>query len=629
MELIDRLPLAAASPVSPFALDVDVSNPLLRKLWLGIRPAVEHSLGLSELGKMFVRIGNAGGADAFAARVIDELGVSWRVSAEDLARIPERGRCVVVANHPFGAIEGLVLTMLLRRRRPDVKTLANYLVRRIEPLRDMFIFVDPFGGSDSARANLRSVRESLRWLQAEGLLLVFPAGEVAHFDLQAGAVKEPAWAPSLARIVRLARTPVVPVHFRGQNGLVFQVAGALHAPLRTALLPRELLNRRGGVLSIRVGSRLSHRRLAAIEDNSLLVDYLRERTVLLGEREHDLRSVSGPRRPRPVVAPGDRRRICEEIDGLGDDQTLVTDADRVVCWARADQIPECLREIGRVRELTFRLVHEGTLKEIDLDDYDRHYIHLFAYDRREQVLVGAYRFGATDEIIPQFGVRGLYASTLFEIQPALFDRTGPALEMGRSFVAPRFQKTPSALALLWRGIGRYVRKKPRYRYLYGPVSVSNAYSRRSRELLVEFIQAGHMHPWASTVRPRKPFALRRHAALANGMPIATLLQDVEELSAVISDLEADGKGLPILIKQYMKLGGTMLGFNVDSRFSSVLDGLILVDLLGADAKTLGRYLGTEGVAALQAHHGTPGAIEGDARGSTATLLHRGIRPLTP
>jgi putative hemolysin len=213
--------------------------------------------------------------------------------------------------------------------------------------------------------------------------------------------------------------------------------------------------------------------------------------------------------------------------------------------------------------------------------------------------------GLSDEILRR-GVDALYTSTLFRMAPALFRQIGPAVEMGRSFVCARYQRSAAGLFLLWRGIGRFLAQNPRYRFLFGPVSISAAYAQVSREIMVDFVRAGgHMHPLSRHVRQRNAFVRRTRVSLESGLPPAfQQLLDVEELSSIVADIEPDHRGVPVLFKQYFRLGGKILGFNVDPHFSGVLDLLILVDLLHTDPKILGKYLGGESARAFLEHHGS-------------------------
>ena len=256
-----------------------------------------------------------------------------------------------------------------------------------------------------------------------------------------------------------------------------------------------------------------------------------------------------------------------------------------------------LREIGRLRELTFRAESEGTGEPLDLDSFDQHYLHLFLWSKPAREVAGAYRLGPTPDLLPRFGAPGLYSSTLFHFSPELFGRIGPALELGRSFVRPEYQKRYAPLMLLWKGITRYVSDHPECAVLFGAVSISNDYNPVSRCLLVSFLETQKEAGLADLVRPRRPYR-RSHATHLHELAVSRLLPDIDELSAPIADLERDGKGVPILIKQYMKAGGRVLGFNIDPHFSNVLDVLMMAALRRAPLPMLERYMGRERAAAF-------------------------------
>ena len=263
-----------------------------------------------------------------------------------------------------------------------------------------------------------------------------------------------------------------------------------------------------------------------------------------------------------------------------------------VYLAAASEIPAVLAEIGRLREITFRAAGEGTGKSTDLDRFDAHYLHLFVWSEKNQEVAGAYRLATTDSAKRH----GLYTATLFHYGDEFLDCIGPALELGRSFVQPRYQRSFSPLLLLWKGIGKFVAQNPRYKALFGPVSISNRYQSISRQLMVSFLErTALLKDWARLVSVPSPFTAPRSSQL----PQAGF--DIEDLSDVVSDIEPARSGVPILLRQYLKLGGKLLGFKVDANFSNALDGLILVDLTKTDPKLLERYLGKSESAAFLAH----------------------------
>jgi len=532
----------------------------------------------------------------FARGALKRLGTRFDVRADEQCRIPSSGAAIVVANHPFGGLEGLFMIWLLRCLRDDVRILANFHLSRIPEFRDLFIGVDPYGGRKATVANTVALRQAVRWVRNGGLLFMFPAGDVARFDPRRFAVCDPQWSPTAARLIRLAGAPVVPVYFGGRNSVSFQLAGLIHPALRTALLPRELLNKSSCVVPVRIGQPISHAKLAAIDSDENLAAHLRLKTHMLAASAVLASSATQGVDPRPSakIAPaGPLERLRAEIARLPAIQKLAEVGELQVCHAGARQIPWLLQEIARQRELTFRAVGEGTGRPSDIDLFDDYYEHLFVWDSANERLVGAYRLGHADHICARFGIRGLYTSTLFEFQPQLFRHLQPALELGRSFIVPEYQKSFAGLMLLWKGIGEYIVRHPRYCVLFGAVSISNEYATLSKEVLIEYLRTHNQESrYTKLVKARRPFR-RRHAmrVLAGDLKC---LADIEALSALVSEIERDGKGVPILLRQYLKLGGRLLGFNVDPAFSDSIDCLIMVDLRDTDPRVLNKYMGKEG-----------------------------------
>ena len=589
-----------------------IKDPLQQRMFSLVGGAVERVLAIDGINQIYYSAAEADPSQEFMERVLEVMNIETAVTDSDLARIPRDGRVVIVANHPFGGIEGIVLGALLRSLRPDVKLMANFLLKAIPDLHDAMIFVDPFDRAASAAINLRPIKECVRWLRGEGALGVFPAGAVSHIDLRRGGVTDPAWSPTIARLIRMTEAPVVPVFFRGSNSLLFQILGLVHPRLRTGMLPRELVNKRNRKLEVRIGHAIPYRRLAGLTDDHALMEYLRQRTYHLSKRaaRPDLKV---RRRALPirliqppadeVAGPESPDRLREEVARLRPDQRLLQSGPFDVCVAEAVQIPSLLLELGRLRELTFRGVKEGTGRARDLDRFDEYYLHLFVWNRDAGELVGAYRLGQTDLILKRLGLRGLYTSTLFHYRKKLLRHISPALEMGRSFVRPEYQKNFSSLMLLWKGLAMFVARNPRYRNLFGPVSISSEYQTSSRLLLVAFLKAGPFLPQlARLVRPRKPLRSHPLAQLKLRRPSA-VVQDLSEVESLIADLETDLKGIPVLLRQYLRLGGKLLAFNVDPAFSNVLDGLILVDLAQTEPSLLAKYMGADEVAKFRAFHG--------------------------
>jgi len=547
-------------------------------------------------------------------KLLREMRVDLRVDTADTARIPATGPVVVVANHPFGMLDGAVLAVLLTRVRPDVKVMTNYLLRDVPELARHCIFVNPFEG-DAARGgndlNRRAVREALEWLQGGGMLAVFPAGEVSHWQFPQAEIADPAWNDTAARLIRRTGAAALPVYFCGRNSVGFHLFGMIHPHLRTAFLLQEFLHQEGRRVEVRVGSEIPGDSVSSIADDREAIEYLRWRTYLLARRSRPetswpeaVRSRISEKVQAPVAAAEPVELLREEVEGLPADRCLAENGDLAVYLAKANETPRMLQELGRLREITFRLACEGTGKGRDLDRFDPYYWHIFLWHKVRQELVGAYRAGNTAEILSERGVSGLYTSTLFRYDARVFEKIGPALELGRSFVRPEYQRQYAPLLLLWKGIARLLATHAAVPVLFGAVSISNDYSKASREMIYRFFEARMGEDeLAGLIEPRRPFrptGLRPWDCRA----MCHALRDLEELSEPITDVETDGKGLPILLRQYAKIGGKLLGFNVDRKFSNVLDGLVVVDLRKTEPALLERYMGREAAARFRQRHGS-------------------------
>ena len=542
--------------------------------------------------------------------VLAEMNVEYRISDPDLERIPQTGAVVVAANHPFGVLDGAILGALLERVRPDVKIMTNFLLAGIPELQERCIFVDPFGGSGSAAINRRGLKQAIAWLREGGVVAMFPAGEVSHVLLRRMEIADSEWNPAVARLARMTGAATLPVFFEGRNSVAFQTVGLLHPALRTAWLLNEFLQQTNKKVEVRVGSLVSAETVSNAGTDRAAAGYLRWRTYLLAQRGQQsrslppaLRAVFLRRKQEEIATPVQREALLQDLEKLPAERCFDQNREFTVVVAEPFEIPNLMLELGRLREVTFRAVGEGSGKARDLDRFDEYYKHVLLWSRTRQELVGAYRLGLTSEILPRWGTRGLYTSTLFRYDPRLFERMGPALELGRSFVRPEYQRQYAPLLMLWKGIGRFLAANPQLAILFGAVSISSRYNRVSRELIVRFFRAREKDcELKKLITPRRPF---RPGWIRPGDCPASCarLRDIEELADPIADVEADGKGVPILIKQYARLGGRLLSFNVDRDFSDVLDGLVLVDLRQSSPEVLERYVGKAGILAFQRYHG--------------------------
>jgi putative hemolysin len=541
--------------------------------------------------------GRATSPAEFAAQALDILQVRFELDERQLERIPCTGPAVVVANHPYGGLEGLFLIAQLQRYRSDSLFIANELLARIPEIREVLLPVDAFGGTRAAAKNAKSLRAALKHVRSGGLLVLFPAGAVSHLHLSAGRVCDPPWQPVAAGLMRRCESPIVPVYFGGGNSAIFQALGLLHSSMRTAMLTRELLNKRHRTIPVRIGRPIGPERLAKQPDNAKLASFLRLSTYALEARSSAAVAEVTPAPSVPVAASTPARLLTAEIECLPEGHTLASVGDMSVVFAHAEKIPWTLRELGRLREITFRAVGEGTGSDSDIDRYDRHYVHLVAWHRTRNEVVGAYRIGHVDRIVAERGKRGLYTHSLFAYGDPFLRSLGPALELGRSFVSAAYQRDFGALLLLWKGIAQYVACNPRYHVLFGPVSISREYRPASHALLIDFLRRHCFDAQlAKLIKPRRAFR-RTHSLAALSGDLARLA-DLDDVSQLLEEIEPDGKGAPVLLRQYLKLGGRLACFNVDENFSGVVDGLIVVDLLRTEPKVLQKYMGREQAAAF-------------------------------
>jgi putative hemolysin len=552
-----------------------------------------------------------GGDDASAEPEMtgpDVLTVSHSASGDDIGRIPKEGPAVVVANHPFGGIEGLVLAAMARTVRADVRVVADGV---LEGLTDAvgFLVDDPL---DRGWTAMRSAVSCIDWVEDGGLLVVFPARPRRRFRSRRRHARNPGWRSAVARIVRRAEAPVLPVFFAGAHQAVFDILDLIRFRMRGAVRPHELLNVHEKPVRVRVGSLIPWDKLAQFPRDREMTQYLRMRTFILDtaeprQKRRRRRRPSPPpaREMEPVAPPQDPDAITAEVEALPADRTIFESSGMRAIFAEACEIPLLLHEIGRLRELTFRAADEGTGNRIDLDRFDRHYTHLFAWDLKERRLVGAYRLGLTDRILSTKGENGLYTATLFNFRRGLFKKLNPAIELGRSFVRQEYQRSYAPLLTLWKGVARFVHRHPDHKRLFGPVSINEAYHDASRQLMIRFlIENTQLKDLARLIRPKTPMHRRRVRGW-NPKKQGAVPSDVEELGKLISDIEADHKGVPILLRQYLRLGGRLLGCNIDPDFSNVLDALILVDLTETDGRILDRYMGKENRLEFFAYHGVP------------------------
>lgn len=525
----------------------------------------------------------------FINSILEHLDIRYEVPEKDLTNLPASGPFVTVSNHPFGGIDALILLKILMSGRSDVRVMANFLLQRIDPLGKHILPAEPADIKGERKSSFTGIREALRYVSEGHVVGLFPAGEVSTYQSDSNLIIDREWQEQLIRAIRMAGVPVVPVYFHGTNSRWYHILGRIHPLLRTARLGSELINKRHKVIRVRIGKPVSVKEQADFSDTARLGRYLRARTYSLGSALEAKPFFSGLRRRKstrqePVAPAADKAVLREEINAMRQSHELFSSKNYIVLFAPTRVMPNLIREIGRLREITFRAVGEGTNRASDIDEYDFYYHHLIIWDDQAGALVGAYRIGKGKEIMSQYGIKGFYINSLFRFRKSFAPVLGESLELGRSFIVQEYQRKAMSLFLLWKGLLTVLLNHAEYRYLIGPVSISNDFSPLSKSLIVEFVLNNHYDPeMARFVRPRKEFIMKVDKRVDSSIIIDSAEKDISKVEKVVGDVD-NGYRIPVLLKKYLELNARIIGFNVDPDFNNCLDGLIMVDVYNIPAE---------------------------------------------
>jgi putative hemolysin len=540
-----------------------------------------HVLRFNKLNKVYSKIKKKEGLE-FIEELIRILDLKTEVDEHELKRIPPKGPVILVANHPLGGLDGLLLIKILSSVRSDIKILAAYMLKRIEQVSEFFVDTRPLGQEQETSENsFPGINESAEHLQTGGILCVFPAEEISSWD-NVNMVTDKMWKISVIRFIKKMEVPVVPVLLQMNNSRIFQIIGRIHPALKNIRLPSDLFQKRNKNIRIRIGNPIKKSDQDSFIDIYQFGRYLRAKTYGMASpieiKKFFRIPAKMPSEPVPVIDPVPKELILKEIQAIRYEHILFKLKEYCVFVVPAREIPNIHTEIGRLREITFREVGEGTNQNIDIDEFDLYYHQMFIWDDKHEKIVGAYRIGFGHEIMAQYGKRGFYLQTLFRMDDSLGEFLNQSIEVGRSFVVKEYQKKPLSLFLLWKGFLYLLLKNPDHRYLIGPVSISNNYSRVSKDLIIRFIMANHFnYRIAQKIRPRHAYKFRSNDPTINILMDSTE-RDINKLDKTIGDVDALNPGLPVLIKKYIKLGAKIACFNVDPKFSNCLDGMIVLDV---------------------------------------------------
>ncbi len=518
----------------------------------------------------------------FLNGVLDDCNIKFEIPEEDLKRIPKEGPFITVSNHPLGGIDGVLLLKLLIEKRADYKIIANFLLHRIAPLKPYVMPVNPFETRKDAKSSIAGIKSALLHLKEGKPLGIFPAGEVSTYKDGKLKVDKP-WEEGAVRLIKKAQVPVIPIYFHAKNSRLFYILSKISDTLRTAKLPSEVISQKSRVIKVRIGKPISVKDQNEYKEIPAFYEFIRKKTYMLAnpfEKAHKLIStqhIKIKKKPKKITGQRAVDSFVREVNALREkDGKLLESKNYEVFFANPKVIPNLLHEIGRLREITFRDVGEGTNKSIDLDKYDKYYHHLILWDREANRLAGSYRMGLGKEIYKKYGINGFYVQTLFRIEPELHQMMGNTIEMGRAFIIKEYQQKPMPLFLLWKGIVHVTLRYPEYKYLMGGVSISNQFSDFSKSLMIEFMKSHYYDPYiAQYIYPKKEYKVKLKDGDKDFVFDATKA-DMQKFDKIIDEIEPGSLRIPVLIKKYVKQNARLVAFNVDPKFNNAVDGLMYI-----------------------------------------------------
>lgn len=521
----------------------------------------------------------------FSDGLIEILKLDIQGAKELQNKIPKTGPVVIASNHPFGGIEGVILARLIGEVRPDLKVLANKGLGIFKEISDYFIFTNPLSVNDPK--NGPSLRHCVKHVQSQGALLIFPAGKVSYYQKAKSGISEHVWNKLVGRLVSIDNCQFVPIFVNGQNSPTFYRIEKIHFKLRMLFLGRELLNKTGAKIIINTGNVIQQKQFDKQLNHSDKAMLCRALSYVQDHRWRYQWPADTVTEQLPIIDEIAPEHLISEINALPNEQLLLENKEYSVYFGYQSQLPLVVQEIARLREIVFRMHNEGSGQALDTDEFDATYTHLFIVKNGEHKVVGAYRIGLTDKLIEKQGAAGLYLQKMFNFKPDFVNQQGPCMEMGRSFLVPEMQGSYQGLLLLWKGIGRFAGKFPQYRTFYGTVSISKLFDPRSVKLIEQGLIDIHS---ASQVDPVNPFEFTSHIEIDE---LAQRVNLKDQLTAFLMSIENDGKDIPVLARQYLKIGAKFHALGIDNSFNHTPGLLLSVHFPSAPEKLLKLYVGKD------------------------------------
>lgn len=547
---------------------------------------------ISKINRQYDSLSHLKGLE-YINKTLDLYGVTFEIPEEDLKRLPKDGVFITLSNHPLGGLDGGLLLKLMLEHRSDYKIIANFLLNNFKPLQPYIMPVNPFEDRKEAKSSHNGIKSAILHLREGKPLGIFPAGEVSTVKEGKNYVDRP-WEPSVMRLVQKTKVPVIPIYFHARNSRLFYKMASISGLLRTAKLPSELFSQESRTIKVRIGNPVSVKDQEEYSNLEDFTNFLRMKTYMLANpfekktlRESIPQNLKLPKSPKEIAVKGSINLIESELEFCRDnDRRLLISKNYEVFLAKRTDVPNVVHEIGRLREITFREIGEGTNNSIDLDPFDDYYHHMFLWDNEANKLVGAYRMGMGSEIYSSRGINGFYLQDLFRFEPELYKMMSESIEMGRAFIIKEYQLRPMPLFLLWKGIVHCTLRFPEHKYLIGGVSISNKFSNFSKSLMIEFMRSHYYDPYvAQYVRPKKEFKVKLKDA-DKDFVFDESKSDLNKFDKIIDEVEPGSLRIPVLIKKYIKQNAKVVAFNVDPLFNNAVDGLMYIRIADLPESTV-------------------------------------------
>jgi putative hemolysin len=572
-------------PYSDLRLAAMAPNTFMGKILKIFGPLLDKLLGINKLRNVYESCQLSGlDKQQFSQKLLNGLGVQVSGVNGVLEKVPLSGRCVVVCNHPYGMIEGVIIAHLLTAFRSDTQVMANVGLQIFKEIKGYFIFANPL--KPKAKINTLAIKQCFSHLENDGLLVVFPAGRVSFFQSDKQRITDGDWNRLVIKLAQKTRAPILPVFISGTNSQLFHRMGRIYYRFRLLMLAHEMFKLQAHNINLKTNNLLSIKQLNEFKGIKRMNDFVRLQCYLNDENYFTPWLEDDASMPfKNIIPTADKITIKSELAQLPDEQHLLDFKSFSVYYGYQNQMPLCVQEITRLREITFRTLDEGSGEICDTDKFDATYMHLFIFDHKNEEIIGAYRIGQTDLLQNEGGVSQLYLSQMFNFSAGFINQQQPCLEMGRSFIIAAHQNSFHGLLLLWKGIGAFVCQNPHYRTLYGTVSLSKLYDPRSVALIDEVMVTNK-----DGINAKAAFKGKLHPEVKDFINAAPV--ELNQLSALVMGIEEDNKDIPVLLKQYHKLGAIFHCTGIDVNFNHTPGLLLSVNLPEAPEKLLKLYLGS-------------------------------------